>query len=474
MDGSSESTAASIGFDGRVHTTEADRRPPVRRVLANFTAVAQIALLAIALLAKLDAVGSISTTNYVNSMLVVGGFAIAAFYWATTWRAGEVRNAWEEMARRGLHVAALISLVTVASTLVGDAKGEPVNTTRTFIVLLAIAWAGVGALTIVDQASRRTTTRCVLVFGDSKTALALSQQVKREMPRAKVCIWQVTSLPSEKVDLAPDTPAIAHPTIVELAPDVALIGAVAGDAELATLTAHLAPFAIDVLVDAPHRSRRTPGAVVTFAGISCLRVFPKPLAPYQKAIKRGFDIAVSSALIILLLPLLCFIALIIKIDSRGPILFCQPRVGRHGTHFTIFKFRTMVTHAADLLAKRPTVIGDPRLTRFGAFLRKTSLDELPQLFNVFLGSMSLVGPRPHAMNGNDFSSVMANYAARHRVKPGITGLAQVSGWRGPTDTPVKIEQRVANDLRYIGEWSLSQDILIICRTVLALYGKNAF
>lgn len=109
MDGSSESTAASIGFDGRVHTTEADRRPPVRRVLANFTAVAQIALLAIALLAKLDAVGSISTTNYVNSMLVVGGFAIAAFYWATTWRAGEVRNAWEEMARRGLHVAALIS-----------------------------------------------------------------------------------------------------------------------------------------------------------------------------------------------------------------------------------------------------------------------------------------------------------------------------------------------------------------------------
>ena len=361
MDGTSESAAASIGFDGRVHTIEADRRPPERRVLTNFIAAAQIALLAIALLAKLDAVGSISTTDYINNMLVVGGFAIAAFCWATTWRAGGVRNAWEEMARRGLHVAALISLVTVASTLVGDAKGEPVNSTRTFIVLLAIAWAGVGALTIVDQASRRTTTRCVLVFGDNKTALALSQQVKREMPRAKVCIWQVTSLPSEKVDLAPNTPPIAHPTIVELAPDVALIGAVAVDAEMATLTAHLAPFAIDVLVEAPHRSRRTPGAVVTFAGISCLRVFPKPLALYQKAIKRGFDIAVSSALLILLLPLLCFIALIIKIDSRGPIFFCQPRVGRHGTHFTIFKFRTMVTHAADLFAKSPTVFGDPRL-----------------------------------------------------------------------------------------------------------------
>jgi len=96
MDGSSESTAASIAFDGPAHTTEADRRPPVRRVLANFIAAAQIALLAIALLAKLDAVGSISTTNYVNSMLVVGGFAIAAFYWATTWRAGGVRNAWRK------------------------------------------------------------------------------------------------------------------------------------------------------------------------------------------------------------------------------------------------------------------------------------------------------------------------------------------------------------------------------------------
>jgi lipopolysaccharide/colanic/teichoic acid biosynthesis glycosyltransferase len=134
----------------------------------------------------------------------------------------------------------------------------------------------------------------------------------------------------------------------------------------------------------------------------------------------------------------------------------------------------MVTQAADLLAENPTVAGDPRLTRFGAILRKTSLDELPQLFNVLLGSMSLVGPRPHAMNGNHFNSVISNYAARHRVKPGITGLAQVLGWRGPTDTPTKIEQRVANDLRYIGEWSLRLDVLIICRTVFALYGRNAF
>jgi exopolysaccharide biosynthesis polyprenyl glycosylphosphotransferase len=474
MDGSSERTTVLNRPDGGVYISEAGRRSFLRNVPANSIAAAQTAVLALALLAQFDAVGSISMTNHVNGVLVVCGFAIAAIYWAATWRAGGVRNACEEIARRGLHVAALLFLAAVASSLASDAEGYPGNSTRTFIVLLAIAWTGVGVLTIMDHLSRRRAAQCVMVFGDNKTALEISQQVKREMPRTKVCIWPVTLLPSATANSVPNTPACPHPTIVELAPDIALISAVTGDEATAGLTSHLAPFAIDVLVAAPHRSRQMTGAVVTFAGLSCLRVFPKPLTPHQKAIKRGFDIVVGSALIILLLPVLCFIALIVKIDSPGPILFSQPRVGRHGTHFTIWKFRTMFTEAADLFAKSPTIANDPRATRFGAVLRKASLDELPQLFNVLLGSMSLVGPRPHAMNGNQFNSVMANYAARYRVKPGITGLAQVSGWRGPTDSLTKIEQRVANDLRYIGEWSLRQDILIVCRTLFALSGKNVF
>jgi lipopolysaccharide/colanic/teichoic acid biosynthesis glycosyltransferase len=205
-----------------------------------------------------------------------------------------------------------------------------------------------------------------------------------------------------------------------------------------------------------------------------VRVFPKPLRPYQAAIKRAFDIVASTILIVLLLPLLCCVAIAIKLDSRGPILFWQPRVGRGGSHFTVCKFRTMRADATDVLADKPTVSNDPRLTRIGGFLRKSSIDELPQLFNVLCGNMSMVGPRPHAMNGNDFSTVVANYHARHRVKPGITGLAQVLGWRGPTDTRAKIEQRVAHDLRYISEWSFGQDLLLIGRTIFALYGKNAF
>jgi exopolysaccharide biosynthesis polyprenyl glycosylphosphotransferase len=314
-----------------------------------------------------------------------------------------------------------------------------------------------------------------MIFGQGKTALDLSHQVKQQLPQVKVCIWPTAAIPWPVADIASPSPRYLHPALVELAPDVALISSSAGtDREVALLAMHLAPFDIDVLVDAPRRGQHTTGEVLTFAGLSCVRLFPKPLKRHQRLVKRAFDIVVGLILLLLLLPLLAVIALLVKIDSRGPILFRQPRVGEHGAHFTIWKFRTMHDNAADKFARNATVINDPRLTRIGAVLRKTSLDELPQLVNVLLGSMSLVGPRPHAMNGDNFSSVMANYAARHRVKPGITGLAQVRGWRGPTDTSVQIEQRVANDLRYIGEWSLNNDVAIIARTFFALCGKNAF
>jgi exopolysaccharide biosynthesis polyprenyl glycosylphosphotransferase len=471
MDGSSESTLVVHSSDARAHVSEGGRRSRVQKILANSTAAAQTSVLILSLLA---AVRLISMTHYANGVLAICGFGIAALYWGTAWKAEEVDNVVWEIVRRGLRVAALISLATVASTLVVDADSYPVDSTRNLFILFAIASAGIVVLTIADRLSYRGTTQCVMVFGDGKTALELSQQVKREMPWTKVCVLPLTSLPSVPANSAPDAPACVHPTIVELAPDVALVSAVTWEAAPATLTSHLAPFAIDVLLVDAWRSRWMQGAVVNFAGLSCLRVFPKPLASHQRAIKRAFDIAVSAVLIILLLPLFCLIALIIKLDSPGPILFRQPRVGQYGTHFTIWKFRTMVTQAADLFAKTPTVLRDPRLTRFGALLRKTSLDELPQLFNVLFGSMSLVGPRPHAMNGNQFGSVVANYAARHRVKPGITGLAQVSGWRGPADTLTKIEQRIANDLRYIRQWSIRQDVLIMCRTLFALSGRNAF
>jgi len=263
--------------------------------------------------------------------------------------------------------------------------------------------------------------------------------------------------------------------LVELGPDVVIISSDAGDHKaIESMTSHLAPLPIDVLVHSSQGSAFGPGPIVHVGGMPFIRLYPEPLRAHQRLVKRAFDIAVSTVLLGLLLPLLLAVAALIKIDSPGPVLFRQPRVGLGGGHFTILKFRTMHVAASDLLARQDTVQNDPRLTRVGKWIRKCSIDELPQLLNVLLGSMSLVGPRPHAMNGYRLSDCVGNYHARHRMRPGITGLAQVLGWRGPTDTRTKIEQRVANDLYYVSHWSLRGDLVILGRTPFAMWGRNAF
>ena len=179
------------------------------------------------------------------------------------------------------------------------------------------------------------------------------------------------------------------------------------------------------------------------------------------------------------LPFLMMIAVLIKVDSPGPVFFRQPRVGLNNKTFRIWKFRTMHNNAADVGGSRLTMRDDPRITPFGAWLRKWSIDELPQLLNVLTGDMSLVGPRPHpifAKAGDRlYSDVVPNYAQRHVVKPGITGWAQVNGWRGETNTAHQIEQRVAHDMEYIKRQSLKFDLWIILLTVKReIRSKKAF
>ncbi len=168
------------------------------------------------------------------------------------------------------------------------------------------------------------------------------------------------------------------------------------------------------------------------------------------------------------------IALAIKIDSPGPILFRQRRRGRYQTTIDIFKFRTM-TVVEDGRTARQAVPGDARITRVGRFLRRTSLDEQPQLLHVLTGEMSLVGPRPHALSHDDeFSRRLPPYPDRHQMKPGMTGLAQVSGLRGPTSAPGAIEARVEADMAYVMSWSLWLDLKILARTITAVIkGENA-
>jgi putative colanic acid biosysnthesis UDP-glucose lipid carrier transferase len=172
---------------------------------------------------------------------------------------------------------------------------------------------------------------------------------------------------------------------------------------------------------------------------------------------------------------MAIIALWIKFTSPGPVFFRQKRYGLDGREIRIWKFRTM-TVCEDGSQAVQAVKNDPRVTEVGAVLRRTSLDELPQLFNVLEGGMSLIGPRPHpnALN-EEFRQKVGGYMLRHKVKPGMTGLAQVSGWRGETDTPEKMEKRIEFDLHYIREWSLWLDIKILLRTAwVVILGKNAY
>ncbi len=200
---------------------------------------------------------------------------------------------------------------------------------------------------------------------------------------------------------------------------------------------------------------------------SRLYVPPGPIG-WRLQVKRAVDLVLAlAALAVLGLPMLA-IGLAIRLDSSGPALFRQRRIGQHGQAFDLWKFRTM-RHDGGTDPVRQATRDDPRVTRFGAWLRRTSIDELPQFYNVLLGQMAVVGPRPHApgtrAGGRLFEDVAAHYAERHRVKPGMTGLAQVRGWRGETETEQKLLNRLSSDLEYIETWSLRLDLSIALRTV---------
>jgi polysaccharide biosynthesis protein PslA len=219
--------------------------------------------------------------------------------------------------------------------------------------------------------------------------------------------------------------------------------------------------------------------VQSTTGLPILRVCEKRLSDTARLIKKLEDLVLAPLLLLCLLPLMAVIAVWIKLDSPGPVLFRQSRYGRDNKIIRVAKFRTMYVEAADEYGEKQAVRDDPRLTRAGKFLRAASLDELPQLFNVLSGDMSIVGPRPHALStraeGQLFEDAVATYMARHRVLPGITGWAQVNGWRGETDTLEKIHKRVEHDLYYIGNWSLAFDLAIIFRTLrVLLKGENAY
>ena len=199
----------------------------------------------------------------------------------------------------------------------------------------------------------------------------------------------------------------------------------------------------------------------------------------QLGLKRAFDIFGAASALIILFPVLLTIALLIVIDDGGPVFFRQIRWGRKGSKITVYKFRSMRADLCDPTGVEQTVKGDRRVTRIGAFLRKTNIDELPQLLNVIRGDMSLVGPRCHAINmraaGMLYEELVPEYHYRHLMRPGITGLAQTRGWRGPTERPTEARARIASDIYYIRNFSLWLDMKILLGTLLSeLRGGTGF
>jgi len=238
---------------------------------------------------------------------------------------------------------------------------------------------------------------------------------------------------------------------------------------------------VDIRLSAhTNKLRYRPRSYSYVGNVAVLDIFDKPIADWDVVMKWLFDKIVGSLALICALPIMLVVAIAIKLDSRGPVFFKQKRYGFNNELIEIYKFRSMYVDQADASASKLVTVGDRRVTRVGRLIRKTSLDELPQLFNVvFAGNLSLVGPRPHALQAKAenrlYDEAVDGYFARHRVKPGLTGWAQIYGWRGETNSQEKIQRRVEHDLYYIENWSILLDLYILAQTPFALIRtENAY
>jgi Undecaprenyl-phosphate glucose phosphotransferase len=282
---------------------------------------------------------------------------------------------------------------------------------------------------------------------------------------------QADAAAGQKLGTVDDLVAFARRTRIDL---VIFALPISAEGRILQMLKKLWVLPVDVRLAAhSNKLRFRPRAYSYVGSVPMLDVYDKPITDWDVVIKWLFDKAVGSVLLALASPVMLLTALAIKLDSRGPALFKQKRYGFNNELIEVYKFRSMYVDQCDPTAAKLVQKNDPRVTRVGAFIRKTSLDELPQLINVvFNGDLSLVGPRPHAVHAKAadrlYDEAVDGYFARHRVKPGITGWAQINGWRGETDTEEKIRQRVEHDLHYIENWSVLFDLEILARTPLAL------
>lgn len=379
-----------------------------------------------------------------------------------------------------LTLIALVAIIFLAK--IADQYSRAVVLATYLVGIPTVAGARaliVRSVVSASRAGRMTTERTVLIGREAQVMAFVADHKPWQLGIALV---DVCFLP-ERVGLASDAAkaALAEDLAAAVAncrsrrPDSVYLALPWSERETIAAT-------IDALMTLPVAIHLAPEPVIERFGaleivragsLVTMRVARPALTALEVAAKRAFDLAAASMLLLLCAPLLVVIALLIRLDSPGPVLFLQRRYGFNQQAFRIFKFRTMTTSddgAVVVQARRD----DPRITRIGAVLRRYNLDELPQLLNVIAGQMSLVGPRPHALAHDiAFQREIALYARRHNVKSGITGWAQVNGLRGETDTQDKIERRVAFDLWYIDNWSFWLDLVILLRTLSPKAFSNA-
>jgi Undecaprenyl-phosphate glucose phosphotransferase len=280
---------------------------------------------------------------------------------------------------------------------------------------------------------------------------------------------------AQKLGKVDDIIEFAHRTRVDL---VLFALPISAETRILEMLKKLWVLPVDIRLSAhTNKMRFRPRAYSYLGKVPTLDVFEAPITDWDMVMKWLFDHVVGAVILLLAAPLMALVALAVKLDSPGPVLFRQKRFGFNNERIDVFKFRSLYHDQADPLAAKVVTKNDSRVTRVGRFIRKTSLDELPQLFSVvFKSNLSLVGPRPHAVQGKLqsqlFDEAVDGYFARHRVKPGITGWAQINGWRGEVDSEEKIQKRVEFDLYYIENWSVLFDLYILLKTPLALMTEN--
>ena len=486
-----------VDADARVPSARFYIEPPI---LGLLFLMLDMGLFAVPGLLIANHAGLLSTDSPATMQTGLALCLAIAFFFAAA-RAFDVHDGLKIM-RRPMPAQLALSLVCVAGpvlalqlicrVLTGDA---PAARPVTSWLLAWAAWSGGGTLALqilarpVVQRWRQAslTGHRVAIVGSGEPAQRLVNWLEANADD----VVQVVGLFDDRRDRGPDRVGLTHlicgttEDLIEYyrhAPLDRIIIALPHHAEerLLAILQRLKQLPVDIALAPDLVGFRVPEpATEEMAGLQMRSLAQRPLRASQRFIKDLFDRSLAALLLLLLAPLLLLLALGVKLSGAGPVFFRQERHGLGTRVFQVLKFRTMRAEMHDPDGRRQTARNDPRVTPFGAFLRRTSLDELPQLMNVLKGDMSLVGPRPLPlqMRVDDRLNyeIVAEYAFRHRVKPGITGLAQVKGHRGAISTAEALKSRIAYDLYYIDHWSLWLDLKILAMTsTVCVFGKNAF